>query len=67
MPTTQSVWEKKTARTIIKLPPLPKSHGKRVACIGNCGALVTHAMGECRKCRKARLRNGLKIIKKNGG
>ena len=38
---------------------------KREKCIGNCGRMVLSALGsECRKCKKARLRAGLKNILK---
>ena len=47
------------------LPPLPKSHGKRVQCSGRCKRMVTKEMGECRKCRRARIRVGLKFIKRS--
>lgn len=42
----------------------PTGRNGRVACAGGCGAKVLRAMGECRKCKKARLRNGLKHILK---
>ena len=42
----------------------PTDRNGRVACAGGCGTRVLKALGECRKCRKARLRNGLKHILK---
>lgn len=42
----------------------PTGRNGRVACAGGCGTKVLRALGECRKCRKARLRTGLKHILK---
>jgi len=42
----------------------------RVRCAGGCGELVLLSAGECRKCRKARIRDGMrrlaKLAKGNG-
>lgn len=42
----------------------PTGRNGRVACAGGCGTRVLKALGECRKCKKARLCNGLKHILK---
>lgn len=42
----------------------PNGRNGRTACAGGCGKRVLKALGECRKCKKARLRNGLKHILK---
>lgn len=47
-----------------KVRSVPTGKYGRVACLGGCGTMVIPSMGECRKCRKARLRNGLKHILK---
>jgi len=65
MTTTKALWDKQKSVKKVFLSPLPKSQGKRTECLHNCGRFVTHEMGECRKCKKARLRAGLKRIKKN--
>ena len=38
--------------------------GNRVSCIGNCGTLVLKGQGECRDCRRARVRAGKKRVAK---
>lgn len=43
---------------------VPTGRNGRMDCAGGCGKKVLKALGECRKCRKARLRNGLKHILK---
>ncbi len=43
---------------------VPTGRNGRMACAGGCGKQVLKALGECRKCRKARLRSGLKHILK---
>ncbi len=47
-----------------KVRSVPTGKYGRVACLGGCGLMVIPSMGECRKCRKARLRSGLKHILK---
>ena len=42
----------------------PTGRNGRVYCAGGCGTKVLKALGECRKCKKSRLRNGLKHILK---
>mgnify|MGYP003463914365 FL=1 len=64
MSTTKALWEESISKMRKFLPSLPKSHGKRVKCLGNCGRMVTKEMGECRKCRRARIHKGLKFVKK---
>ena len=37
----------------------------RVPCVGSfCDAMILKGQGECRKCRRSRLHDGLKRIKK---
>ena len=47
------------------LPPMYTSgRAGRVPCAGGCGNLVIKSSGECRKCRKARVRGGKRILAK---
>lgn len=41
-----------------------KSTSFRVACSGGCGRQVLRKLGECRKCRRARLHEGAKHLPK---
>lgn len=41
---------------------VPTGRRGRVKCAGGCGTMVIRSLGECRKCRKARRRDGLKHI-----
>lgn len=51
------------SKTLIKKPkPQPTGRHGRVPCLGGCGAMVIPSLGECRKCRKARLREGKKHV-----
>lgn len=60
----EPVLQMNTVREGKALPALPTAQGIRSACIGGCGAEVTAAMGECRDCRRARIRKGLKLMKR---
>jgi hypothetical protein len=39
---------------------------RRVPCLGPCGTMVSRGQGECRQCRRTRIRVGLKRLKKAG-
>ncbi len=36
----------------------------RVPCAGGCGKLVIQPLGECRTCRRARTRAGMRVLAK---
>ena len=39
-------------------------HGKRTLCLGGCGTWVLMGRGECHRCRKVRIRKGMRHIKR---
>jgi len=56
-----------TQRNTLKLKRRTKKTVRRfrVPCVGNsCDVMVLRDQGECRKCKRLRLRAGLKRIKK---
>ncbi len=47
------------------LPPTVVSgRDGRVPCAGGCKTMVLKSIGECRKCRRTRLKNGKRVIAK---
>lgn len=45
------------------LPPtLASGRDGRIPCAGGCGTMVIKEIGECRKCRRARMTKGRRII-----
>lgn len=47
------------------LPPTKVSGREgRIPCAGGCKAMVLKSSGECRKCRRLRLKNGKRVIAK---
>lgn len=53
----------KKATNILK-PMRTSGRAGRVPCAGGCGNLVIKEIGECRKCRKVRVRGGKRILAK---
>lgn len=45
-------------------PTLASGRDGRVPCSGGCTTLVLRSIGECRKCRRLRLKNGKRVIAK---
>lgn len=58
--------EVKPAVSARKVRSVPTGRRGRVPCLGGCGTMVIPSLGECRKCRKARLRAGAKHVAKAG-
>ena len=48
----------------IMRPMYTSGRAGRVPCAGGCGNLVIKTIGECRKCRKVRVRGGKRILAK---
>ncbi len=47
------------------LPPTVVSgRDGRIPCAGGCKTMVLRSIGECRKCRRIRLKNGKRVIAK---
>lgn len=41
-----------------------KRHGNRIECVSGCGTMVLDGQGECRDCRRSRIRAGKKRVAK---
>lgn len=52
---------------LVKAVFAKKSTSKRTKCIWGCGTEVLKSQSECRKCRRSRVRIGLKKVRKAEG